>query len=251
MPVNNAFGLIIIGDEILLGTREDEHLGNFRQLLNHRSQRLDRCWLLPDEEPSLVSHLRFSMAQGGPVFVCGGIGATPDDLTRGAAAQAAGVPLAAHAEAVALIEKRFGEKAYPTRIQMAHLPQGAELIPNPHNQIPGFFINQHYFLPGFPEMAWPMAAWVLDRFYPSPAERLNECSLQVIDTPESMLVGIMTHFNKLYPDIKMYSLPTLGGNGHVELGIRGRGDITSAFVALQEALHAEQIPFRHFDHTGK
>ncbi len=241
--MNNTFGLIIIGDEILLGTREDAHHSYFRQLLKQRGQRLDRCWILPDDQSSLVSHLRFSMAQGGPVFVCGGIGATPDDLTRGAAAQAAGVQLVPNAQAIALIEARFGEKAYPARIQMAHLPEGAELIPNPYNQIPGFSIRQHYFLPGFPEMAWPMAAWVLDRFHPSPGEILNECSLRVTNTSESMLVGIMERLNKRYPEVKLYSLPTLGENGYIELGIRGRGDITPVFTALQEALEQEQIPF--------
>lgn len=248
--MNNLFSLIIIGDEILFGAREDGHLSYFRQLLKRRGQRLDRCWFLPDEESSLVDHLRFSMARDGPVFVCGGIGATPDDLTRGAAALAAGVQLVPHARAVALLEERFGEKAYPTRIRMAHLPEGADLIPNPYNQIPGFSIRQHYFLPGFPEMAWPMAAWVLDRFYPSSGEKLIERSLQVLDTPESMLVGIMRGLNERYPDLKLFSLPTLGENGYVELGIRGRGDITSAFAELEEALRRERIPFRQFDHTN-
>lgn len=74
---------------------------------------------------------------------------------------------------------------------MANLPRGAELIPNPYNQIPGFSINQHHFLPGFPQMAWPMAEWVLDQLYPSSSQQLSELSLQVIDTPESALVAIM------------------------------------------------------------
>jgi molybdopterin-biosynthesis enzyme MoeA-like protein len=242
--VNNSFGLIIIGDELLLGARDDKHLSYFRQMLGHRGQRLDRCWLLPDEESSLIKHLTFSMSEMLPVFVCGGIGATPDDLTRGCAAVAAGVALELHPEAVALIEERFGKEAYPTRIQMALLPKGAQLIPNPYNRIPGFSVNKHHFLPGFPEMAWPMARWVVDKFYPSPDEKLTQRSLLVIETPESRLVGIMEAHKQRFPEVKLYSLPSLGDNSYIELGIRGRGDITPAFIALQEALHAENIPFR-------
>jgi molybdopterin-biosynthesis enzyme MoeA-like protein len=184
------------------------------------------------------------MAQADPVFVCGGIGATPDDLTRACAAAAADLPLQPHPDAVALIGARFGEAAYPTRIEMANLPQGADLIPNPYNQIPGFSIKQHYFLPGFPQMAWLMAEWVVDRFHPSTGPRLNECSLQVLNTPESALVEIMKLFSKRFPEVKLFSLPTLGKDSAIELGIRGWGDITHAFAQLQETLRAEQIPFR-------
>ncbi|MES9994177.1 MAG: molybdopterin-binding protein [Candidatus Thiodiazotropha sp.] len=242
--MNNSFGLIIIGDELLLGDREDKHLCHFRQLLGRRGKELQRCWFLPDERNALVEHLRFSMGQSLPVFVCGGIGATPDDLTRSCAAEAAGVPLKAHPKAVALIEERFGEAAYPTRIQMAVLPEGADIIPNPYNRIPGFFINRHYFLPGFPEMAWPMAEWVVERFYASIDEGLSDCSVQVIDTPESRLVDIMQLLNEQFPQVKVYSLPRLGDDSYVELGVRGRGDISKAFSALQEVLSRQQISFR-------
>jgi molybdopterin-biosynthesis enzyme MoeA-like protein len=242
--VNNAFGLIIIGDEIVFGGREDRHFAFFRQLLDHRGYRLDRCWYLPDDENVLIRHLSFSMAQTEPVFVCGGIGTTPDDLTRASAAAAADLPLHPHPDAVALIEGRFGEEAYPTRIQMADLPKGSELIPNPYNQIPGFSIKQHYFLPGFPQMAWPMAEWIMDNYHTAIGHKFNEYSLQVLDTPESALVEIMNRFNRRYPEIKLFSLPTLGENSFIELGIRSRVDARDAFVELQAILRREGIRFR-------
>lgn len=97
--------------------------------------------------------------------IIGGIGATPDDLTRQCAAEAAGVPMERHPEALALIVEKFGEAAYAKRVLMADFPAGAGIIPNPYNRIPGFSLNRHYFLPGFPEMAWPMMEWVLDTHY--------------------------------------------------------------------------------------
>ena len=237
------FGLIIIGDELLFGKRDDQHQKRFRTLLTQHDMQLNRCWLLPDEAVSLTKHLVFSMSEELPVFVCGGIGATPDDLTRACAAEASGVPLERHEEARKLIEKRFAGEAYPTRILMADLPRGCELIPNPYNQIPGFTINRHHFLPGFPEMAWPMAEWVLENCYPSSHGTIRERSLRVLNTPESQLVSLMEEMNSHYADLKLFSLPQLGNEGNIELGIRGEGDIDGAFAALQEALHSRGIPF--------
>ena len=239
----SKFGLIIIGDELLFGNRNDQHQMQFRNLLARHDMQLKRCWLLPDDTESLISHLTFSMSEELPVFVCGGIGATPDDLTRACAAEASGVPLERHKEAQKLIEERFGDEAYPVRILMADLPRGCELIPNPYNQIPGFTINRHHFLPGFPEMAWPMAEWVLENNYPPSHSTLRERSLRVLNTPESRLVSLMEEMNSRYPNLSLFSLPQLGSEGSIELGIRGEGNIDDAFAALEEALHDRNIPF--------
>jgi molybdopterin-biosynthesis enzyme MoeA-like protein len=241
---SDSFGLIVIGDEILFGRRQDSHLQHFRETLASRGLRLARCWLLPDEAATLTDHLRFSLQSGLPTFVCGGIGATPDDLTRICAAEAAGVPLVRHPQAAALIEGRFGETAYPVRIRMADLPQGCDLIPNPHNQIAGFTLQRHHFLPGFPEMAWPMADWVLERLYTSAPRRLEEASLLVLETPESALVPLMESFAGRLPGLKLYSLPQLGEEPKIELGLRGHGDIATGITALAEALERAGIPFR-------
>ena len=143
-----AFGLIVVGDEVLIGGRSDAHLSHFRALLGQRGHTLAWHWLLPDEPSVLTDHLRFSIARGAPVFVCGGIGSTPDDHTRASAARAAGVTLERHPEAVALIEGRFGDDAYPDRILMADLPAGCGLVPNQYNQIPGFRLSRHFFSTG-------------------------------------------------------------------------------------------------------
>ncbi|MCG8486636.1 MAG: molybdopterin-binding protein [Chromatiales bacterium] len=234
----------MIGDEILYGDREDLHQAHFRSLLKEHGRLLHRCWFIPDQRESLVKHLKFSMSDQLPVFVCGGIGATPDDLTRSCAAEAFETPLQRHPEAKQLIESQFGEAAYPTRIYMADLPMGCELIPNPHNQIPGFSIRQHHFLPGFPEMAWPMAEWVLDHKYPQQDNRFKQRSLLILNTPESTLVPLMESINRQYQDLKMYSLPRFGTQGTIELGLRGDGDIDRAFEQLQQQLIERKIPFQ-------
>lgn len=237
-----SFGLIVIGDEVLNGDRTDSHLANFKALLGARGHLLAWHWLLPDEPAALTRHLRLSMEETQPVFVCGGIGATPDDHTRACAAAAADKPLMRHPQAKQLIEERFSEAAYPHRILMADLPEGASLIPNPRNCIPGFSIRNHWFLPGFPEMAQPMAQWVLDSHF-GRGEPQQECALRVIDVPESRLIPIMRDLGERFPQLKMFSLPHIGEEPHILLGFRGRKDLEVAMDVLRGELQANSMVF--------
>lgn len=241
-----AFGLIVVGDEVLNGQRTDKHLAAFKAMLGARGHELAWFWLLPDDPEVLVRQFQASMALGQPVFSCGGIGATPDDHTRACAARAAGVALTRHAEAQRLIEERFGAEAYPKRVLMADLPEGANLIPNPYNQVPGFSIHQHYFLPGFPQMAHPMAEWVLDGQFPN-AALMHEQALEVRGTPESGLIDIMEAVGPRFPGLKLFSLPHLGEDRHILLGFRGHEDPSEAMAVLRAALDQAGVQYSERD----
>ena len=170
--------------------------------------------------------------------------ATPDDRTRECAALAAGVPLQRHAGAQAEIEAVFGAQSYPNRILMADLPLGCELIPNPRNRIPGFSLRNHYFLPGFPELAWPMAEWVLDTYHPVREPPIRELSIRVLDAPESALVPLMRRLAEGHPGLKLFSLPRLGERKTVELGFRGRTGLEQAWEDLRRELDTEGFRYR-------
>jgi molybdopterin-biosynthesis enzyme MoeA-like protein len=243
MLADDSFGLIVIGDEILAGKRRDRHFKAFRELLGRRGYALSWVQILPDDPDLLIDRFKASMSEGRPVFSCGGIGATPDDHTRQCAAEAAGVPLQRHPGAVAELEARFGEEAYPTRIKMADLPAGAELVPNPYNRIPGFVIHRHYFVPGFPDMAHPMAEWVLDHWYDANVAPLYEQSVMVRGVAESLVVDLMERLVSRYPEHKLFSLPKLGDPPVVELGFRSRTDLTAAMGALCDGLNELDFEF--------
>jgi len=220
------FGAIIIGDEILSGKRRDGHFGHTVASLAQRGLELKWCRIIGDDPALIIDTLRQTYAGGDIVFCFGGIGATPDDHTRQCAAKAANVPLLRHPEAVAEIEARFGAEAYPHRITMADLPQGSSIIPNPYNRIPGLSFRQHHFLPGFPQMAWPMLAWVLDTLYPEIRNQApdSEAIITVHDTLESVLLDLMNEFVRRYPDVRFSSLPHLGEGSQrwLELGVKGK-----------------------------
>lgn len=221
-----GFGAFVFGDEILVGKRQDKHFPWLIEALGKRGLRLAWCEHLGDEPVRVTQALKRTFATEDIVFCFGGIGATPDDHTRQCAAAALGVELALHPDAEREISGRFGAETNPQRLRMGEFPVGSSIIPNPVNRIPGFSAGHHYFVPGFPQMAWPMIEWVLEEKYRHlfDSQRWAEGSLIVYDVPESAVAPLMEELNRTYPGLKAFSLPSMGEGGtrrHIELGVRG------------------------------
>lgn len=255
-----AFGLIIIGDEILSGRRSDKHLPKVIELLGARGLSLAWAQYVGDERERITETLRRSFASGDIVFSTGGIGATPDDHTRQCAAAALGVPLELHPQAKVLIQERIREMHSGPgqidldspenrhRLNMGTFPRGASIIPNGYNKIPGFSVGDHHFVPGFPVMAWPMIEWVLDTKYAHlhHATPHAEKSLIVFELPESTLTPLMEQIEHDFPGVRVFSLPSVGdatrggiyARRHIDLGVKGEPEaVAAAFVKLREGVH--------------
>jgi molybdopterin-biosynthesis enzyme MoeA-like protein len=259
-----ALGIIIIGDEILSGKRTDKHLPKFIELLTERGLQLSWAEYVGDSPERITAVLARAFASGDVVFSCGGIGATPDDHTRQCAAQALGVPLVLQPEAKALILERMQDVAREQglpyeparednlhRLNMGTFPQGADIIHNPYNKIPGFTCRGQgdglvHFVPGFPVMAWPMMQDKLDAHCQSwgAAPPRQERSVIVLGAMEATLTPLMEALEQQFPGVKVFSLPSVDHpqwGKHIELGVKGE-----AAVCLQayEALKAGLQPFK-------
>jgi molybdopterin-biosynthesis enzyme MoeA-like protein len=232
-------GLIIIGDEILSGKRADKHLPKVIELLKARGLSLDYAEYVGDDPERITVALKRAFASGDVVFSTGGIGATPDDHTRQCAARALALDLVLHPQAKILIEQRMQELAQEQgcvydpdqadnlhRLNMGVFPQGAQIIPNPYNKIPGFSHGQVHFVPGFPVMAWPMIEWVLDTHY-SALFTVNawiERSVIVFGAMEATLTPLMETIEQTHSGVKVFSLPSVDHpqyGRHIELGVKG------------------------------
>jgi molybdopterin-biosynthesis enzyme MoeA-like protein len=244
-----TFGIYIIGDEILSGKREDKHLTQAIRILNVRGLQLGWAEYLGDDPSRMVASFKRSFATDDIVFSFGGIGATPDDYTRQAVADALNVPIVRHAGAVAEIEAQFSEGAYPKRVIMADFPAGAGLIPNPVNRVAGFSVKSHFFVPGFPAMAHPMMEWVLDTHYSHLFHQTEylEQSIIVVDGIESKLIDLMNAVIVEF-DVKVFSLPKLKPNPYVELGAKGAPDkVLHAMNALKNGVEKLGFTWREFE----
>lgn len=256
------FGLIVIGDEILSGRRQDKHLSKLIELLNERGLSLSWAKYVADDPEQITATLKDSFASSDVVFSTGGIGATPDDHTRQCAALALGTKTQLHATAQELIAGRIrimaegdpmradlGTAENQHRFKMGEFPIGSDIIPNPYNQIPGFSIREHYFVPGFPVMAAPMMAWCLDTYYQNLFHRENwaEQSFIVPKGIESVLTPLMERIEASYLGVKVFSLPSVGdpskggvyAERHIELGIKGNASLLNdAWIALRTGTEA-------------
>jgi molybdopterin-biosynthesis enzyme MoeA-like protein len=245
-----AIGALVIGDEILVGKRKDRHFEFLVAALAARGLRLAYCEYHGDDPARLTGALRRTFASGDIVFSFGGIGATPDDHTRRCAGDAIGAPLAVHPEGERELRARFGAELTPQRLRMVEFPLGAQIIPNPVNRVPGFSVREHHFVPGFPQMAWPMVEWVLDNRYRHLADRDRwaEGSIIVLEAGESQLIPVMDAVGAAFPGVKVFSLPSMGDDGsrrHVELGVRGDpAQVAQAMERLRSGVRASGFPFR-------
>src|SRR5690554_3707188 len=216
------------------------------KLLAQRKMQLNAVEIVSDSQDEITAVLKRSFATGDIVFCCGGIGATPDDRTRQAAAEALGLDLVLHPEAERLITERCaeneregrgsGDMSLPEnqqRLQMGVFPVGSDIVPNPYNKIPGFFIRDHTFMPGFPVIAWPMMEWTLDHRYSSLHHQVErvEHSFVVFEMPESRITPALEELEKRWPEVRAFSLPSMGrGRPHIDLGVKGEPE--AAAMAL-------------------
>jgi molybdopterin-biosynthesis enzyme MoeA-like protein len=253
-------GIIIIGDEILSGKRADKHLSKLIELLAARGLQPEFADYVGDSPARITATLKRAFASGEVVFSCGGIGATPDDHTRQCAAAALGHSLQLHPEAAALIRQRMQDLALEKgvaydperddnkhRLNMGVFPEGATIIPNPYNKIAGFSCAGSngggvHFVPGFPVMAWPMMAWVLDTYYAHLFQTKSyvERSVIVFGAMEAALTPLMEVIEARFPGVRIFSLPSVDHpqyGRHIELGVKGEPALTGdAYAALLAGL---------------
>jgi molybdopterin-biosynthesis enzyme MoeA-like protein len=258
-----TFGVVIIGDEIMSGKRQDKHLPKVIELLSARGLTLGWAEYVGDSPERITATLKRAFESGDVVFSCGGIGATPDDHTRRCAARALGVPLALHPEAKLLIQERMQDTAREQglpyeperddnvhRLNMGVFPQGAEIIRNPYNKIPGFRCQgtgegMVHFVPGFPVMAWPMIEAELDAHH-ARHFRQNawlEKSVILFGSMEATLTPLMEAIEAGHPGVKVFSLPSVDHpqwGRHIELGVKGAPEqVDAAYRDLRDGL----LPF--------
>ena len=164
---------------------------------------------LPDEEERVAALVRAQAAETDVVLVTGGLGGTPDDITREAIAAAFGVPQEEQPEVAESLRARFrGDPDYVTR--WAQLPAGSRALENPLGGAPGFVIGNVYVLPGLPsemEAMFETVAAELGGGSPIGSWR------RTYRTTESRIVAVLEAGGERYPAVKVGSYPSFGAEG--------------------------------------
>jgi molybdopterin-biosynthesis enzyme MoeA-like protein len=215
---------VIIGSEILNGRRVDKHFDFVKKALAVRGYSLYCVEIIKDDKTLIKSSFKRILADEKSMLFCfGGIGSTPDDLTRAIAAEVFTTkPLVRHKQFEQdIIERfgdgeRFGEGAFPNRIHMSDLPENASLLKNPVNNMSGFYLDERYFfVPGFPEMAHTMIKEAIERFLPQNRPFFRKTFLARCS--EERFITVM---NSLPKEVECSSLPMfVNEKANVEMSV--------------------------------
>jgi len=214
------FYAVIIGTEILNGRRVDKHFEFLKNALAKYNHELFASFVIKDD----ISLMRkvYTLIKNDPkgvMFSFGGIGSTPDDLTREISSEVfRQSPLVVHEKFKQDIIDKFKDQAYPHRIKMANLPPDSQLLFNPINNMSGYSLDERYFFtPGFMQMAHPMVEDAIERFFSQKKEKYRYTLLA--NTSENTLISMM---QKLPKSIELSSLPMFKENKPmVELSLSG------------------------------
>jgi len=206
---------VIIGSEILNAKREDKHFKYLLNAIKSKGHTLFASFVIKDDE-KLIKQV-YSLIKDDPksfMFSFGGIGSTPDDLTRKLSAEVFtnGV-MKRNKKFEQDIIDRIGDRAYPHPIKMSDLPLDAKLLHNPVNNMSGYYLDkQYFFMPGFPEMAQPMIDNIVEKYLDT-KKTLHHKSF-IADTGEGLLIELM---QKVPKEIELSSLPMINNkNPRVE-----------------------------------
>src|SRR6266545_269339 len=205
--------ILTIGSELVSGDVANTNAA----WLAHRLERLgvvvSIMAAVPDEIDAVARFVRREAPEADFVLVTGGLGGTPDDLTREALAAAFGVGQAEVAELADALRARFTrDPDYAAR--WAQLPVGARAIENPLGGAPGFVIENVYVFPGLPTEMQAMFEKVEDEFRaPVPIASWR----RRYRTRESEIVSVLVEAGERFPGVLVGSYPSFEGEAEVEV----------------------------------
>jgi nicotinamide-nucleotide amidase len=155
---------LAVGTELTTGTTRDTNSGDLARELTSLGVRVLSTMALPDDLTSVADAFRDALAEADLVVSTGGLGPTPDDLTREAIAAACGTEPFVDPELLAWLEEMFTRRGAPmpeANRKQAWLIEGATALHNAHGSAPGWWVDRPdgrilVALPGPPREMWPM-----------------------------------------------------------------------------------------------
>jgi molybdenum cofactor synthesis domain-containing protein len=233
--------LVIIGDEILSGRTQDANLAYLARWLNIQGIRLKEARVVADDETAIGDAVRACLAAHDYVFTTGGIGPTHDDITVDAIAAAMGVPVVYHPEAVAILNRVYGDRITDARLRMARVPEGAELLANPETGAPGIRLDRLFIMAGVPKITQGMLRG-LDGKLAGGRPVLSRAVGAW--TPESQVADLLAGIQKAHDGVQVGSYPFWReGKGGANFVLRSTDEerLAAAVDALKVALEADGI----------
>ena len=196
---------LIIGNEILSGRTQDTNLNHLAVTLGGWGIQLREARVIPDVEAEIVAAVNECRRRFNYVFTTGGIGPTHDDITAECIAKAFAVPLVVNAEIAERIQRRPAPpEVMESRLRMARIPQGAELVENSTGGPPGFRVENVIVMAGIPAVMRAMLATLEGQLDAGPVIHSRSVTAYL---GESEIARGLGEVQARYPDIDLGSYP--------------------------------------------
>jgi molybdenum cofactor synthesis domain-containing protein len=207
--VSATAAIVTIGNELISGDVPNSNGAWLAKRLAPLGVATRVVVAIPDELDVIAETIRREAAQHDVVLVTGGLGGTPDDITREALAHTFGVPQVEYPDLVADLAARFrGDPAYVR--PWARLPEGSRPLENPLGGAPGFALENVYVFPGLPAEMEAMFLAIEEEFRrgsPIAAWR------RVLRTRESAIAPALVEVGERWPGVLVGSYPTFSEDG--------------------------------------
>lgn len=211
--------ILTIGNELVSGDVANTNASWLAQRLQARGIEVVLVAAIPDDLERIVELVRRESARVDVLVVTGGLGGTPDDITREALAAAFDVPQRELPELAAELRARFvRDPEYAAR--WAALPEGSRPLPNPLGGAPGFALGNVWVLPGLPSE--------MEAMFDAVAEELGGGAPIAVwreryRTGESRIVDLLQQAVERWPAVVIGSYPSFHDHGsEVEVVLKSR-----------------------------
>jgi len=201
--------ILTIGNELVSGDVPNTNASWLAKRLAPLGVETRLIAAVPDEIETIAEVVRREAPRVDFFIATGGLGGTPDDLTREAIAHTFGVTREEMPELAADLRARFkGDPEYAAR--WALLPRGSRPLANPLGGAPGFVLENVYVLPGLPSE--------MEAMFDSVAEEFRRGSpigawRRTYRTRESVIAPALVEAGERWPGVLVGSYPTFGPDG--------------------------------------
>ena len=229
--------VLIIGNEILSGRTQDVNLNHLATTLGEWGVQVKEALVIPDVEARIVDAVNDARSRFDYVFTTGGIGPTHDDITAACIAKAFGVPLHQHPDIAARISQREAPpEVMASRMLMARVPQGGQLIDNPTGGPQGFFMDNVYVMAGIPSVMQGMLSTLAGKLRSGDVVRSRTVRAYL---GESQIATALGEIQEAHPNTDIGSYPFFRDERYgTHLVIRGTqsDELAEVAAAIMQAV---------------
>jgi nicotinamide-nucleotide amidase len=227
--------IVSIGNELLSGDTVNTNAAWLAQQLEELGVSVTMMAVLPDDIERIAEFVRSEAPRADFMIVTGGLGGTPDDVTREALAAAFEAPQSEVVDLADRLRARFrSDPEYAAR--WAQLPTGARPLDNPLGGAPGFVVQNVYVLPGLPAEMKAMFETVVDELR---TERPISSWRRTYETTEARIVTVLEAMGDRYPGVLVGSYPKFHSEGAtVEVVVKSSDSeaLQAAVAWIEQAL---------------